>query len=243
MWREKILVLRENCRGHSSHNITAKMRGLNVSYLPFDHESFNIDVDSVRKIILSEKSRIVMLGASLFLFPHPVEEISEIAKEVGARIVYDASHVLGLIAGRQFQDPLKERADIVTASTHKTFPGPQRAVIMCKNDLADSIDQTVMLGVVSNHHIHSLAGYIVACLEMIEFGEAYAKQIIKNAKRLAERLFELGFNVLCPDLGFTESHQVVVDVSELGVVGTRSQRYWREREYTYKQNSPTLGYR
>jgi len=213
---DKILVLKENCGGHSSHDITAKMRGLNVGYLPFDSESFNIDVDPAKKIILSERPRIIMLGASLFLFPHPVKEIAEIAEEVGAKVVYDASHVLGLIAGKEFQDPIREGADVVTASTHKTFPGPQRAVIMCKNDLADSIDLAVMPGVVSNHHIHSLAGYVVACLEMMEFGETYAKQIVKNAKRLAEKLYELGFNVLCPDLGFTESHQIAVDVSKLG---------------------------
>jgi len=214
--RDKIFALPENCGGHTSHGFTARIKELSVGYLPFDSERFNIDVDSAKRVILNEKPKLIMLGASLFLFPHPVKEIAEIAEEVGAKVVYDASHVLGLIAGKQFQDPLREGADVVTASTHKTFPGPQRAIILCKKELADSIDRAVMPGVVSNHHIHSLAGYVVACLEMMEFGEAYAKQIVKNAKRLAERLFELGFDVLCPDLGFTESHQVAVDVSKLG---------------------------
>ncbi len=213
---DKIFALRENCGGHTSHDFTAKIRDLEVCYLPFDSKTFNINVDAARRKIVKERPRLIILGASLFLFPHPVREIAEIAQEVGAKVVYDASHVLGLIAGKQFQDPIREGADVVTASTHKTFPGPQRAVIMCKKELADSIDRAVMPGVVSNHHIHSLAGYVVACLEMMEFGEAYAKQIVKNAKRLAERLFELGFDVLCPDLGFTESHQVAVDVSKLG---------------------------
>jgi len=206
--------------GHISHDkfSAAGLRGLNVKYYAFDNENFNIDVDATRRKVekLEDKPKVFVLGASLFLFPHPVKDIAEIAEEVGAKVVYDASHVLGLIAGKRFQDPIKEGADVVTASTHKTFPGPQRAVIMCKKELGKTIDKGVFPGVVSNHHIHSLAGYVAACLEMMEFGEAYAKQIVKNAKRLAESLYNLGYDVLCPDLGFTESHQVVVDVSEFG---------------------------
>jgi len=206
--------------GHISHDkfSAAGLRGLNVKYYAFDNENFNIDVDATRKKVekLEDKPKVFVLGASLFLFPHPVKEIAEIAEEVGAKVVYDASHVLGLIAGKRFQDPIREGADVVTASTHKTFPGPQRAVIMCKKELGKTIDKGVFPGVVSNHHIHSLAGYVAACLEMMEFGEAYAEQIVKNAKRLAESLYNLGYDVLCPDLGFTESHQVVVDVSKFG---------------------------
>ncbi len=206
--------------GHISHDkfSAAGLRGLNVKYYAFDNENFNIDVDATRRKVekLEDKPKVFVLGASLFLFPHPVKDIAEIAEEVGAKVVYDASHVLGLIAGKRFQDPIREGADVVTASTHKTFPGPQRAVIMCKKELGKTIDKGVFPGVVSNHHIHSLAGYVAACLEMMEFGEAYAKQIVKNAKRLAESLYNLGYDVLCPDLGFTESHQVVVDVSKFG---------------------------
>ncbi len=206
--------------GHISHDrfSAAGLRGLNVKYYAFDNERFNIDVDATKRKVekLDDKPKVFVLGASLFLFPHPVREIAEIAQEVGARVVYDASHVLGLIAGKQFQDPIREGADVVTASTHRTFPGPQRAVIMCKKELAKTIDKGVFPGVVSNHHIHSLAGYVAACLEMMEFGEAYAKQIVKNAKRLAESLYDKGYDVVCPDLGFTESHQIVVDVSKLG---------------------------
>ncbi len=206
--------------GHISHDrfSAAGLRGLNVKYYAFDNERFNIDVDATKRKVekLDDKPKVFVLGASLFLFPHPVEEIAEIAQEVGAKVVYDASHVLGLIAGKRFQDPIREGADVVTASTHKTFPGPQRAIILCKGELAKVIDKGVFPGVVSNHHIHSLAGYVAACLEMMEFGKDYAEQIVRNAKRLAESLYDKGYDVVCPDLGFTESHQVVVDVSKLG---------------------------
>ena len=130
--------------------------------------------------------------------------------------MYDGAHVLGLIAGGCFQDPLKEGADLLVGSTHKTFPGPQGGIILCKEDIAHKIDDAVFPGVVSNHHLHHLAALGIATAEMLEFGSAYSKQIIKNAKALAQELYELGFNVLCEDQGFTESHQLAMDVSNIG---------------------------
>jgi len=121
-----------------------------------------------------------------------------------------------LIAGKCFQDPLKEGADVLVGSTHKTFPGPQGGIILCGEELADKIDEAVFPGLVSNHHLHHVAGLGITAAEMLEFGEAYAKDTIRNAKKLAESLYELGFNVLCEDLGFTESHQLVMDVSDIG---------------------------
>ncbi len=205
--------------GHISHDrfSAAGIRGLRVKHYPFDVENFNIDVDETRRIVeRNEKPKIFVLGASLFLFPHPVKEIVEIAREINSKVVYDASHVLGLMAGGEFQDPIEEGADVVTASTHKTFFGPQRAIIMCKKELAKQIDRGVFPGVVSNHHIHSLACYVMACIEMMEFGKDYARQTVKNARVLAEELYNLGYNVLCPNLGFTRSHQIAVDVSDFG---------------------------
>jgi len=214
----KIMSLSVPCGGHISHDrfSAAGIRGLEILHYPFDMDRLNIDVDETRKVVKKEKPKVLVLGSSLILFPHPVREIAEIAREVDAKVVYDASHVLGLIAGKQFQDPVKEGADVITASTHKTFFGPQRAIILCKSELAKTIDNAVFPGVVSNHHLHSLAGYVIACLEMLEFGKAYARQIVRNAKRLAESMHELGFNVVGENLGFTESHQVAVDVSEFG---------------------------
>ena len=175
----------------------------------------NIDVDALNKMILAEKPKIILFGGSLFLFPHPVSEVVDAANEVGATIMYDAAHVLGLIAGKQFQDPLKEGAEVMMGSTHKTFPGPQGGIILSQEENKDLIDNAVFPGVVSNHHLHHLAGLGIATAEMLEFGEDYAKQIIKNAKALAGALAEQGFNVLCEDLGYTESHQVAMDVRDV----------------------------
>ncbi len=204
--------------GHISHaNVSAAgIRGLKTIPQPFDEDEMNIDPDAMKKEILEKKPKIILFGGSLFLFPHPVSEAREAADEVGAKIMYDGAHVLGLIAGGRFQDPLREGADLLVGSTHKTFPGPQGGIILCKEDMAHKIDEAVFPGVVSNHHLHHLAALGISTAEMLEFGAEYTDQIIKNAQTLALNLHELGFNVLCEDQGFTQSHQVVMDMSNQG---------------------------
>lgn len=215
---DSIMALEVPVGGHISHaNVSAAgIRGLKVHQHPFDEKTMNIDADAMTKKILEIKPKIVLLGGSLFLFPHPVKEAKEAADEVGAKVMYDGAHVLGLIAGGKFQDPLREEADVMMGSTHKTFPGTQGGIILTKNEYAKEIDDAVFPGVVSNHHLHHVAGLGIATAEMLEFGVDYADQIIKNAKALAQALYERGFNVLCEDQGFTESHQVAFDVSEIG---------------------------
>ena len=215
---DKISGLSIPAGGHISHThvSAAGIMGLKEVSYPFDSEEMNIDVDATRKMLLAERPRIMIFGASLFLFPHPVKELRKTADEIGAVIMYDAAHVLGLIAGGKFQNPMLEGADIMTASTHKTFPGPQGGVILCKNQFRKKIDNSAFPGLMSNHHLHHVAGYAIALAEMREFGRQYATQIVKNAKALAQSLDELGFSVLCAHKGYTESHQVVVDVSKCG---------------------------
>jgi len=215
---DRMMALEVPVGGHISHaNVSAAgIRGLKVSPHPFDQQRLNIDPEAMKRDILEKKPKIVLLGGSLFLFPHPVEDAREAADEVGAQVMYDGAHVLGLIGGGKFQDPLAEGADLLVGSTHKTLPGPQGGIILCTDELKDIIDEAVFPGVVSNHHLHHLAALGIALAEMLEFGQDYADQIVRNAKALAQNLHELGFNVLCEDLGFTESHQVAIDVSNLG---------------------------
>ena len=214
---DKLMALEVPNGGHISHAkvSAAGICGLKTISSPFDPEIMNIDIDTMNKKILEEKPKIVLFGGSLFLFPHPVKEAREAADEVGAKIMYDGAHVLGLIAGGQFQQPIAEGADLMMGSTHKTFPGPQGGIILSHAEHKEVIDNAVFPGVVSNHHLHHLAGLAVANAEMLEFGEAYAKQTIKNAQALAQSLYELGFDVLCEDLGFTESHQLAMNVSNI----------------------------
>ena len=204
---------------HVSHTIHGALglRDVEVLQLPFDKERMNIDVDKAVKLVEQEKPDMIILGASLFLFPHPVKEISDAAKSYGGLVVYDAAHVLGLIAGKQFQQPFEEGADVVTSSTHKTFPGPQGGVIMAAEHVDfERVQKAIFPKLVCNHHIHRLPALAQTAWEMWRYGEAYARQTIKNAKALAEKLSELGFKVLAEEHGFTESHQVVIDVREYG---------------------------
>ncbi len=213
-----LMSLRVPFGGHISHAevSAAGIRGLKIRPHPFDAEMMNIDADAMVKDIKTTKPKVILLGGSLFLFPHPVREAREAADEVDAKVMYDGAHVLGLIAGKKFQNPLKEGADIMVGTTHKTLPGPQGGIIFTGNELKETIDKAVFPGVVSNHHLHHVAGLGIACAEMLEFGEEYADQIIKNAKKLAGCLYDLDLNVLCPDQGFTESHQIVIDVKSIG---------------------------
>ena len=206
------------CGGHISHDkmSAAGYRGLKVVYYPFDVEEMNIDVDATKKLAKDVKPNLFVLGSSLILRHQPVREIKEIAEDLDAYVMFDASHVLGLIAGKVYRNPMKEGADVLTASTHKTFFGPQRGLILSKKELAKRIDKAVFPGVVSNHHLHSLAGYVVATMEMLEFGEAYAKQVVRNARKLAEKLYDLGYKVIGEKFGFTETHQIAIDVRDLG---------------------------
>lgn len=211
--------------GHISHarkdlgGTAGQIRGHKVRNWVFDDKEFNIDVDANIKQIreLQEKGdeiKFLLFGGSVFPFPHPVKEFREIADEYGMTIGYDSAHVSGLIASGFFQDPLREGADIMTASTHKTMPGPQHGIVLAKEKFADAIKRASFPGLLSNHHLHNVAGLAIALAEMTEFGVAYSKQIMKNAKALAQSLHERGWQVIAEHKGFTQSHVVLVDVTE-----------------------------
>ncbi len=156
-----------------------------------------------------EAPKFVMFGGSLFLFPHPINELADFLKNYNIVVCYDAAHVAGLIAGGKFQDPLKEGAEIMTLSTHKTLFGPQGGAILSSEQYSDQIKKAVFPGNTSNHHLHSVAGKAIAFAEMLEFGKDYAEQVVKNAKMLGQALYEKGLEVFAEDKGFTQSHQLV----------------------------------
>ncbi|GGP20207.1 serine hydroxymethyltransferase [Thermocladium modestius] len=216
---EKIASLPTAAGGHISHNETGapKAFGLRVSYLPWSQENFNVDVDAARRLIAEERPKLVLLGASLYLFPHPIKELADAAHEVGAVLMHDSAHVLGLIAGHQFPNPLELGADIMTSSTHKTFPGPQGGVIFTtREDLFKEIQRSVFPVMTSNYHLHRYASTIVTAIEMSTYGDEYAATVRSNAKALAEQLHANGLPVVAEEHGFTATHQVAMDVSKFG---------------------------
>ena len=197
----------------------AGVRGINLISYPFDDAQMNIDVDGAVKLIRDVKPKLALCGQSVFLFPTPLKPIADAAHEVGAAVVYDAAHVLGLIGGNRFQDPLREGADVMTGSTHKTLPGPQGGMIVSNRGTSEEdksflrkLGFGVFPGVTSSYHLHHVAAKAIAFAEHLDYGEAYADQTIKNAQRLAHALHERGFSVFGEDLGFTKSHQVLVSI-------------------------------
>ncbi len=199
--------------GHSSFRECSRIHGVSMVPLPMDGARYNVDVDEAERLITKVKPNVVLLGASDILFPHPVRELRGVADAVRATLVYDAAHVFGLIAGGEFQDPLREGAEIVTSSIHKTFFGPQGGIILCTRKHAEAIDHSAWQ-MVNNHHIHRVAGLAITLCEMLVFGKEYAQQVVRNAKALGQALHERGVKVLCADLGFTQSHQLIIDVGE-----------------------------
>jgi glycine hydroxymethyltransferase len=217
--RDKMTTVSLSDGGHISHaKIGATgMRGIKTYNYPFDEKNMNIDTQGAKRLIREVKPKVALFGQSVFLFPTPLDEMKDVFSEVGCSTWYDAAHVLGLIAGKKFQDPLREGIDVISGSTHKTLPGPQHGIILSdltKQNLETSLRRGVFPGVTSNHHLHSVAALAVTLAETKEFGEAYADQVIRNAKALGQGLFERGMEVLCEHLGFTESHTIVVDVEQ-----------------------------
>lgn len=221
----KMVVTPLSCGAHISHDYTGLAGNIlgieNINHV-YDIDEFNIDPDKSAYIIRAAKPGIVTFGGSLFLFPHPVKELKEVCDEVGAYVAYDASHVLGLIAGGIFQDPLREGADFITSSTHKTFPGPQGGVIMgspnspALEKAVKKIQFAIFPLSASSTHLGRLPALGITALEMKLFGAELARQTVKNAQTAGQYLCENGVKVLAEKKGFTQSHQIAVDIRSFG---------------------------
>jgi glycine hydroxymethyltransferase len=217
---DMVMVNSTPAGGHISHHKEGSLGKFtdNIVDCPMTEDGYHIDAEKTAYLIEKVKPKILVLGRSLFLFPEPVQELSEVCRLYNVRIIYDGAHVLGLIAGKRFQDPLKEGAFLVTASTHKTFFGSQRGLILSnmKREYWRRIDKGAFPGSSSNHHLATLAQMAICTYEMMEYGERYAEDTIKNAKALASALDRFGFDVEGKEFGYTESHQVAVNVKGFG---------------------------
>jgi glycine hydroxymethyltransferase len=196
----------------------AGYHGLNVVDIPFDVNDYSVDLDSLRTVAAAVRPKLFVIGGSVILFPHPIKEIRKIADSVGAKIMYDSAHVMGLVCQGVFQDPLVEGADIMSGSTHKSFPCGLGGWLFWNNDeYTADVDYACHPGVVSTHGpINRIVAMAVVLAEMLEFGKQYAAQVVKNAKVLAKAMEKEGFKPLYKNKDYTESHQVAVDVKAQG---------------------------
>ncbi len=209
----------------SGHMYAAKLANSDLKVdlksipIPWDWNRYNIDLDQTVSLIREHRPGLVIVGSALFLFPHPVRELKEAMNRYspGSCLVYDAAHVMGLIAGRRFQSPLKEGADVIITSTHKTLAGPQGGMILTDNkDVAERIAKATAPLMIANHHLSRLPSLAGTFLEWMACGEAHADAIIGNARALGRAFHDQGLPVVGAELGFTESHTVLPIVESFG---------------------------
>lgn len=187
---------------------------INVEYMKFDKNGA-VDTDALKEMATRLKPKMIIFGGSGTLFEEPVKELRQIADENDIVIAYDASHVTGLIAGGVLFNPLKEGADIMFGSTHKSFPGPQGGfVVSDRKDLMEKVGNALSPSLVTSHHLNRLPAFAVSLLEIKEFGNAYATQVVKNSKALAEAMAAEGFDVKGAERGYTQTHLILVNLGE-----------------------------
>jgi glycine hydroxymethyltransferase len=211
---DKITAISTADGGHISHARMGAvgLRGLDLHTYPWDEARMEPDVDAACAMIRELEPNLALVGQSVFLFPTPLQEMADAAHEVGAKVMYDGAHVLGLIAGGQFQDPFREGADVMTGSSHKTFPGPQGGFLLSNSDdekFQRKLNSAIFPGTNSSYHLHHVAGKVVALAEFAEFGADYARDIVRNAKAFGEAMAAEGFDVLAEERGYTASHQIL----------------------------------
>ena len=237
-----IMSLTQPFGGHSSNRVDgpAGVRGLKIVDIPFDPVELVVDLDLFRKLAPLVRPKVVALGASMTLFPFPLQAISDIVAEWDGRVFFDGAHQLGLIAGGQFQDPLREGAAVMTGSAGKTFSGPQSGVIVWDDqNLTVPITDAIFPILAATHQVNRVAALAVSAAEMIAFGQIYMAQIVHNAQALGAALTRRGITILGAHKGYTTTHQVIADVRQFGGGLEVAQRLARANIITNKNLIPS----
>jgi len=198
--------------GHLTHGWPVSATGIfwRAVHYQVDRESQRIDYDAVRDLAKKERPKIIVTGATAYPRQFDFKIFGEIAKEVGAFMLADISHISGLIVAGAHPDAVPY-ADVVTTTTHKTLRGPRGAMILCRNEFAEKIDKAVFPGLQGGPHNHTTAAIGVALKEAATpaFKE-YGRQIVRNAKAMAEELLAHGFNLVS---GGTDNHLILIDLT------------------------------
>jgi glycine hydroxymethyltransferase len=216
---DKIAALSAENGGYKGYNqdYIPDVLGLEALYLPFGgaESPFNVDTERAATLLQREKPKVLVLGATVFLFPHPVKKLAEVVHEYGGKVIYDGSHVLGLVAGGCFQDPLGEGADIMLGSTHKTLFGPQGGLILSnEEELLGRIDDRFLYRFIDNFHLGRVAALAIALEEVRRHGRRYSRRVLENARILGLELDEKGVRVAARQQGVTASHQVLLETAD-----------------------------
>lgn len=205
--------------GHVTHHGPgcAGLFGLRTIEAPVDAAGYTVDVDGLAALVREHRPRLITLGGSLNLFPHPVAKVRAIADEVGAILMFDAAHLCGVIAGGAWPDPLAEGAHLMTMSTYKSLGGPAGGLIVTNDaGLAERLDAVAFPGMTANFDAAKSAALAMTLLDWRAHGQAYAAEMTATAKALAEAMAAEGLPVHGAARGFTASHQLALEAGSFG---------------------------
>lgn len=224
---DRIIVPPASIGGHVTHQMAgaAGLYGLDIHDAPVDVENFTVDLDGLRKLAHTLKPKLITIGGSLNLFAHPVKEVRAIADDVGAKVMFDAAHLCGMIAGRAWANPLLEGAHLMTMSTYKSLGGPAGGLIVTNDaSLAQRLDQIAYPGMTANFDVAKSAALALTMLDWRKHGQDYAQAMIRLAKALALELDKHGVPVFAGAGGFTTSHQFALKAKKFGGGQTASKK-------------------
>ncbi|ACZ19620.1 Glycine hydroxymethyltransferase [Thermanaerovibrio acidaminovorans DSM 6589] len=219
---DTMLAMKLDQGGHLSHGHPLNFTGLiyNVVGYGVRPDTETIDYDQVRQLALEHRPRVIVAGASAYPRFIDFEAFARIAQEVGAVLMVDMAHIAGLVAGGVHPSPVPH-ADFVTTTTHKTLRGPRGALVLCRSQYAAQLDRTVFPGIQGGPLVHVMAGKAVCFhLAMREDFKEYARNVVLNAKALAEALMDRGFRLVS---GGTDNHLLLVDLRSKGITGKEAE--------------------
>lgn len=219
---DKVLGMNLSHGGHLTHGSPVNISGTYFNFVAYgvNKETETIDYDEVREIALKERPKLIVAGASAYPRVIDFAKFKEIADEVGAYLMVDMAHIAGLVAVGLHPSPVPY-ADFVTTTTHKTLRGPRGGAILCKEEFAKQIDKSIFPGIQGGPLMHVIAAKAVSFREALEedFKE-YQKQVLKNAKTLADSLIEKDFRLVS---GGTDNHLMLLDVRNKGLTGKKAE--------------------
>ena len=224
---DAIIVPPSAIGGHVTHHQAgcAGLYGLEIHEAPVRADAYSLDVDALAALADRVRPALITVGGSLNLVAHPVADIRAVADRVGAKVLFDAAHQCGLIAGGAWSNPLDAGADVMTMSTYKSLGGPAGGLIVSNDaEIAERLDRIAFPGMTANFDAAKSAALTIALLDWREHGAAYAKAMIATAKALADALDACGVSVFGREIGFTTSHQFAVDAARYGGGQTASKR-------------------
>lgn len=212
--------------GHVTHHDAgiAGRLGLNIVDAPVDNNTYTVDVDVLRTVALREQPKMITIGSSLNLFHHPVSQIREIADLVGAKVLFDAAHLSGPIAGGAWPNPLDEGAHIMTMSTYKSLSGPPSGLLVTNDsEIAERVDAIAYPGMTANFDAAKTTALAITLLDWIECGSEYATTMCSSARALSSELLNRGVPIFASNKGLTRSHAFAVDASQIRALGGNGQ--------------------